>query len=159
LLTIVSGHAQIIKRGYREDAKVMRAIDAIDMAAKRGVTLTRQLLSFSRQQRLSPERIDLKRRVEDFRGMLANSVPAQSRMQIGIDDEVWPVEVDAAELERALLNVALNARDAMPTGGSITIAARNVRLERSDLQAEIAGDFVALSIADTGTGIPEDVLP
>jgi len=71
LLTIVGGHAQIIKRGYQHDPKVMRAVDAINLAAKRGVTLTRQLLSFSRQQRLNPESLDLKVRIEAFRIMLA----------------------------------------------------------------------------------------
>src|SRR5215475_5199316 len=74
-------------------------------------------------------------------------------------DDIWPVEVDIAELELALVNIAVNARDAMPGGGSITLSVRNVTLKKSDEVDQLEGDFVALAMTDTGVGIAPDVLP
>jgi PAS domain S-box-containing protein len=158
LLMIVSGHAQLLRRRLNEP-KHLQAIDAIHSAANRGESLTRQLLAFSRRQPLNPVITDLKQRVEAVHEMLVGSLRGNVQLKCDIPADVWPVEVDIAELELALVNVAVNARDAMPGGGSITLSARNVTLKKSDGVDQLEGDFVALALTDTGVGIAPDVLP
>jgi PAS domain S-box-containing protein len=158
LLMIVSGHAQLLRRRLT-DPKHLQAIDAVHSAANRGESLTRQLLAFSRRQPLNPVITDLKERVEAVREMLVGSLRGNVQLKCDIPADVWPVEVDIAELELALVNIAVNARDAMPGGGSITLSARNVSLKKSDEVGQLEGDFVALALADTGVGIAADVLP
>jgi PAS domain S-box-containing protein len=158
LLMIVSGHAQLLRRRLNEP-KHLQAIDAIHSAANRGESLTRQLLAFSRRQPLNPVVTDLKERVEAVHEMLVGSLRGNVQLKCDIPADVWPVEVDIAELELALVNIAVNARDAMPGGGSITLSARNVTLKKSDAVDQLEGDFVALAMTDTGVGIAPDVLP
>jgi PAS domain S-box-containing protein len=158
LLMIVSGHAQLLRRRL-SDPKHLQAIDAVHSAANRGESLTRQLLAFSRRQPLNPIVADLKERVEAVHEMLVGSLRGNVSLKCEIPAEVWPVEVDIAELELALVNIAVNARDAMPGGGIITLSARNVTLKKSDEVDQLEGDFVALAMIDTGVGIAPDVLP
>ena len=158
LLMIVSGHAQLLRRRLT-DPKHLQAIDAVHSAANRGESLTRQLLAFSRRQPLNPVVTDLKERVEAVHEMLVGSLRGNVQLKCDIATDVWPVEVDIAELELALVNVAVNARDAMPGGGFITLSARNVSLKKSDGVDQLEGDFVALAMTDTGVGIAPDVLP
>jgi PAS domain S-box-containing protein len=158
LLMIVSGHAQLLRRRLT-DPKHLQAIEAVNSAANRGESLTRQLLAFSRRQPINPVVVDLKERVEAVHEMLVGSLRGNVQLKCDIPSEVWPVEVDIAELELALVNVAVNARDAMPGGGSITLSARNVTLKKSDGVDQLEGDFVALAMTDTGVGIAPDVLP
>jgi PAS domain S-box-containing protein len=157
LLMIVSGHAQILRRGPLEE-KQLRAIDAISAAASRGENLTRQLLAFSRRQPLSPVVVDLRARIEAVRQMLGSSLRGDIELQCEMPENLWPTEVDLSELELALVNIAVNARDAMPEGGKIALSASNVTLELGDATDDIEGDFVAITMTDTGTGIPRNVL-
>lgn len=159
LLMIVGGHIQRIKRLIGGDADGKRSVDAIEAAVSRGETLTRQLLTFSRRQHLSPTTIDLHRHVEVARAMLESSATPAVRLVASLPRDLWPVTADANELELALVNVAINARDAMPDGGVITVSAENVVLTPDMLDEDISGEFVALSVADTGTGIAADILP
>jgi PAS domain S-box-containing protein len=158
LLMIVSGHAQILRRGLT-DEKQMRAIEAITTAASRGENLTRQLLAFSRRQRLTPVVIDLKERIQAVREMLGSSLRGNIQLICDMPEGLWPTEVDLSELELALVNVAVNARDAMPDGGKIRLSVRNVTLKAGGPLRDLVGDFVAIDMADTGAGIPRDVLP
>jgi len=158
LLMIVSGHAQLLRRRLT-DPKHLQAIDAVHSAANRGESLTRQLLAFSRRQPLNPVIADLKERVEAVHEMLVGSLRGNVQLKCDIAADVWSIEVDVAEFELALLNVAVNARDAMPGGGIITLSARNVTLKKSDRVDGLEGDFVALAMTDTGVGIAPDVLP
>ncbi len=158
LLMIVSGHAQLLRRRLT-DPKHLQAIDAVNAATNRGESLTRQLLAFSRRQPLNPVTVDLGERVEAVREMLAGSLRGNVQLECDMARGLWAVEVDIAELELALVNIAVNARDAMPGGGTITLSARNVTLKRSDEVDQLEGDFVALSMTDTGVGIAPDVLP
>ena len=158
LLMIVSGHAQRLKSRL-PDAKDARALAAIEMAATRGENLTRQLLSFARTLPLNPTVIDPAEAVAAIRDVLAGSMHVNIEFQIDVPDTTWPVCVDKSELELALVNLAVNARDAMPDGGRIVIAADNVHLEAALAPESLAGDFVALSVADSGSGIPPDLLP
>jgi PAS domain S-box-containing protein len=157
LLMIVSGHAQSLKRRLK-DAKEVRALQAIEMAAARGENLTRQLLSFSRTLPLSPTVINPAEAIRAIRDVLAGSMHVNIQFQIDVPKSTWPVCVDKSELELALVNLAVNARDAMPDGGRITIAAENVHVSPGDLPEDISGDFVAFSVADTGSGIPPDLV-
>ena len=157
LLMIVSGHAQSLKKRLK-DAKDVRALQAIEMAAARGENLTRQLLSFSRTLPLSPTVINPAEAIHAIRDVLTGSMHVNIQFQIDVPKSTWPVCVDKSELELALVNLAVNARDAMPDGGRITIAAENVHVRPGDLVEDIGGDFVALSVADTGSGIPPDLV-
>ena len=124
-------------------------------AAERGTALTRQLLAFSRRQELKPEPVDLARHIEGMRELLDRSLSGDISVTLEFDRELWPVEVDPGELELVILNLAVNARDAMPDGGTIHITAHNAAaVEDSDLR----GDFVRLCISDTGTGMLPEVL-
>jgi PAS domain S-box-containing protein len=159
LLMVVSGHVQTIKKRLGNDAKAARAARAIELAAERGATLTRQLLTFSRRQPLQPVAVEIGERVEAFLTMLASAISESVRLVTRIPAGVWRVRVDAGELELALVNIALNARDAMPSGGTITVSAENVTFAPGRGGDGIEGDFVALRVSDTGSGIAADVLP
>jgi two-component system NtrC family sensor kinase len=136
----------------------MKAIDALQAAAARGESLTRQLLAFSRRQPLSPVVVDLRERIEAVHDMLLGSLRGNIELMADMPAGLWPVEIDIAELELALVNVAVNARDAMPGGGTITVSAENVSLTREDKVDGLEGDFIALTVRDTGVGIAPDIL-
>ncbi len=158
LLMIVSGHAQSLKKRLSETRDV-RALQAIEMAATRGENLTRQLLAFSRTLPLNPTVISLADTVAAIRDVLAGSMHVNIEFVIDVPATIWPVCVDKSELELALVNLAVNARDAMPDGGHIAITALNASLSAHDVPNGAAGDYVALSVTDTGCGIPADLLP
>jgi two-component system NtrC family sensor kinase len=158
MLMVVSGNAQMLKNRLR-DPKNLRAIQSIELAAARGETLTRQLLAFSRRQALNPIVISLRQRVAAFRELLASSARGDIKLVVDIARNIWPVAVDVHELELALVNLVVNSRDSMPDGGAITITARNVRLRPDDTPEHLCGEFVALTVADTGCGITAEVLP
>ena len=158
LLMVVSGHIRTLKNAVAGDAKAARAAEAIELAAHRGEALTRQLLSFARRQTVNPMVIRVNERIEAFRAVLASSIGSSAQLATTIGPEVWPVKVDPSELELSLVNLVLNSRDAMPSGGVIALSAENVTLARGDTNAEIEGEFVALRVTDTGSGIAPDVL-
>ncbi len=157
LLMIVSGYAQLLQRRLKEP-KDSHAVEAIRAAVNRGEKLTRQLLTFSRRQQLMPVVVDLRQRIDAVRDMLVPSLRGNIELVYDVEDQIWPVEVDLGELELALVNIAVNARDAMPDGGTITLSARNVVLKPGSAAGKLDGDFVALAIIDTGAGMPADVL-
>ena len=158
MIMVVSGNAHLLKERVG-DARNRRAIEAIENAAARGETLTRQLLAFSRRQSLNPTVISLRQRLAAFRDLLASSARGDIELVIDVGRNVWPVAVDVHELELALINLVVNARDAMPDGGMITIGAKNVHLQADDTPDRLSGEFVALTVTDTGCGIAPDILP
>jgi PAS domain S-box-containing protein len=157
LLMIVSGHSQSLSRRIA-DPKQLRALDAIQIAATRGESLTRQLLSFSRGMPLNPTVVSPAETIQAIREVLAGSLNVNIDLSIGVPDTVWPVRVDKSELELALVNLMVNARDAMPNGGRLSITGDNVLLLVEDTPEGLSGEFIALSVTDTGTGIPDDVI-
>lgn len=158
LLMVVSGQSQLLRRKVADDPRALRALDAIEASARRGEELTRHLLSFSRRQRLTPEPTALAARAPLLEQMMAASVPASVRVQVALGDDLWPAAVDANELELALINMAVNAGDAMPEGGVLSVVGANVSLDGSGPDG-LRGDFVSLTVSDTGAGIPPDILP
>ena len=155
LLMIISGSLHTLRKGVDDDdARLQRALSAIEAATRRGAALTSQLLTFARRQNLNPLAVDVTERINAVRDVLSTGVGGTVRLQFDLGRSVWPVMVDVAELETALVNLVINARDAMPDGGTITVAADN-----STLSDEAnAGEYVAISVSDTGTGIAPDVL-
>jgi two-component system NtrC family sensor kinase len=157
ILMIVKGNVHRLRRELTEP-KLVRKLDMIDTASQRGENLVRQLLTFSRKQNLTPQVVDLARRVRDFRSLLAPSLRGDIEIRIDVPETVAPVRVDQSEFELAVLNLAVNARDAMPNGGVIEIAVRPVRLRGDPAHDKLQGDFIALSISDTGCGIARETI-
>jgi CheY-like chemotaxis protein len=140
------------------DPKLPRAIEAIQTAAKRGESLTRQLLTFSRRQHLRPTVIDLNASIKNMRAMIESSLRGNIVYNERIDEDVWPVKVDLAELELAIVNIAVNSRDAMPNGGTFTVFGKNVLADREHHKDRSDEPFVAIQFIDTGMGIPPNLL-
>jgi PAS domain S-box-containing protein len=155
LLMIIGGNAQTFKRLL--DPKLPRAIEAIQTAAKRGESLTRQLLTFSRRQHLSPTVVDLGASIRNMRTLIESSLRGNIVYKEKIEAGIDRVKIDLAELELAIVNIAVNARDAMPNGGVFSLLVCNVKADdgRDKNQSE---NFVALEFTDTGMGIPPSLL-
>ncbi|GLR83467.1 MASE1 domain-containing protein [Bradyrhizobium iriomotense] len=156
LLMIIGGSAQIFARLL--DPKLPRAIEAIQTAAKRGESLTRQLLTFSRHQHLSPTVVDLNASIKNMRTMIESSLRGNIVYEENIGDGVSSVKVDLAELELAIVNIAVNARDAMPNGGTFTLSVHAVTANQEAGGERLGKAFFAIAFGDTGTGIPPNLL-
>lgn len=154
LLMVIAGGLDMLDR-QKDSARRQRLMDGMRQAAGRGATLTRQLLAFSRRQALHPVPLDLGRQVGDMRDLLDRSLRGDVEVALDVAPGLWPVSVDPGELELAILNLALNARDAMPGGGTITIRLENLP---DVADADIRGDVVRLAVVDTGTGMPPEVV-
>ncbi len=150
LMTVIRGSADLLKRADLAKEKRARYLDAIVETADRAAALTGQLLAFSRRQRLKPEVIDLNLRLDAFGEMLERTLGGQVDVELDLAKGLWRTEADPTQLETALLNAAINARDAMPEGGTLTIRTCNAQ--------EKDGDFVVVELSDTGSGMPEEVL-
>jgi PAS domain S-box-containing protein len=147
LLMIISGNLNRLRKELVSDQS-LRALSAIETASQRAASLTSQLLTFARRQSLNPRTIDVADRIASIREVLGTALGSMVALHIEIHPEVWPICVDPAEFETAVLNLVINARDAMPEGGAVTVSARN-DLERQQ---------VVIRIEDTGIGIPQDVI-
>jgi CheY-like chemotaxis protein len=135
-------------------------VDLIRAAAERGAKLTAQLLAFAREQPLEPQIIDLNRKVADMRDLLAATLGDTVQLRALLHPELWPALVDPTQLEMIILNLVINGRDAMPSGGSMTIETFNTAIGDQSVRPEDpeTGEYVGLAIRDTGTGIPEHAL-
>ena len=161
LLMVVSGNTERLRRFAGADPRVVAALEAIGMAVDRGAGLTRQLLSFSRRQTHETVVIDLAEGLPAIHGILQSSLRGDIAIDVRVAPGAWPVAVDRSEFELALLNLAVNARDAMGGGGRLTITADNVTVNEGTEDGAtlgITGDFVAVRVADTGTGIPAELV-
>jgi signal transduction histidine kinase/CheY-like chemotaxis protein len=154
LLTAMVGNLELLQVRVANDPQAARHADIAVQAADRGAKLTAQLLAFSRQQRLDLKPVDIDALVRNMDGLLPRAVGSGVTVRFDLGEAGWAV-ADLNQLELAILNLALNARDAMPAGGQLTISTRRVAHEASGLQA---GDAIAISVADTGTGMSPDVL-
>jgi two-component system, NtrC family, sensor kinase len=158
MLMVISGNAELLKR-KAAGAGVDRQIAAIEHAARNGEALTRKLLAFSRRRLVQSRSIDLGPFVVKLVDLLKPSLPDGVELTGEIPAEAWPIQADAGDLELSLVNIVLNARDAISGGGRVTVAAQN-RILRADDPAtdHLAGEFVALSVQDNGTGIAAEHL-
>jgi len=154
LLAVFANGLQLIERNAPLEQR-QRVIAGMRRAIARGTGLTHQLLAFSRRRAVNPEAVDLAAHLRGMREMLTRSLRGDMEVRMDLDDELWPVEIDPGEFDLAMLNLCVNARDAMPNGGTITIAACNVKANGSDGGE---ADFVHLSISDVGCGMPPEVL-
>ena len=157
LLTAIIGYTDLIAEHLEESSAIHRDVGEIRKAADRGAALTRQLLAFSRKQFLSPTVLDLNETVSGLLQMLPRAIGEHIRTTVRLAPDLARVKADASRLEQVLVNLALNARDAMPDGGDLTIETSNVTLTEPRLRAEglglTPGFYVMLSIADTGVGM------
>jgi len=171
LLTIIMGNLDTIKRRITDAkkdktsktivAKLEKPVDAAMYGARSAAQLTQRLLAFSRRQALDPVRVDMNRLVTDMTDLLKRSLGEQISVETVLGAGLWPAFIDPNQLENALLNLALNARAAMPEGGCLTIETANTYLDEAytrrfgDIEA---GQYVLLCVTDTGTGIPANII-
>jgi len=153
LLMVASSGIDLLDR-TTDPARRERLRQGVRQAIDRGASLTQQLLAFSRRTPLKPEVVDIGERLAGMHALLDRSLREDVTVEVKLPSGLWRIEVDASQLEVAVLNIAINARDAMPDGGTITIEARNEPSGRPDG----AGDLVRLAIRDTGVGVAPEML-
>tara|TARA_R110000868_G_scaffold12547_1_gene59810 strand:- start:3667 stop:6300 length:2634 start_codon:yes stop_codon:yes gene_type:complete len=161
LLTIIMGNAEILREELGDRPKLEKLATMIETAAQRGAELTHGMLAFARRQVLRPTELDtnvlLGRMVDMIKRLLGEDI----RIQIDAGENLWRVAADPAQMESAILNLSINARDAMPKGGKLTIETQNVHLDEdyaSRNPEAVAGDYVLIAVSDSGTGMSQDVL-
>jgi signal transduction histidine kinase len=162
LLTIVLGNLDMLRRRLQDaDPRIVQPIENARTGATRAATLTQRLLAFSRQQPLAPASVDINKLVARMSDMLRRTLGETISVETVLAGGLWRAHVDSNQLESALLNLAVNARDAMPGGGSLTIETANAHLDDTYASARAdvkAGQYVMLAVADTGSGMPPEVI-
>ena len=162
LLAIIVGNLDLLQEEFTNDSDARELTDDALAAAVRGGELTRQLLAFSRRQALSPQRVDPNRLVTEMASLWRRTLTEAIAVQVHLADGVWPTRADPSQLESAMLNLVINARDAMPDGGVLTIETANLSIatgewndgEESDIAS---GDYAVISVSDNGSGMPPQV--
>lgn len=161
LLTVVLGNADALSDELKEQPHLQTMAEMTANAAMRGAELTNRLLAFSRKQALKPQVLDVGQLIQGMDGLLRRTLPEHIEIEIVQSGGLWKTEVDPGQLESALLNLALNARDAMPDGGALTIEVANAALDDAYVASELdveAGQYVLIVVTDTGPGMPEETM-
>jgi PAS domain S-box-containing protein len=158
LLAVVLNYADFVIAELDEDSAVAEDVRAIRAAAQRGVALIRQLLLFSRREVLQPEALDLNDVVSTLEDMLGRTLGEQIELHLQLDPELWTVVADRGQIEQVLVNLAVNARDAMPDGGRLQVETANVSLASEEGEEDSIEDYTRLSVSDTGAGMEPDVV-
>jgi len=157
LLTAVTGNLELLQR-RTQDERGLRYLGTALRAAQRGGALTQQLLAYARQQHLSPRPLDVNAILQGMLDLLQRSLGGLVQVSMELDPLLWPGRADPAQLESMVLNLAINARDAMPQGGTLRIATRNVADAPSGMAPELErGDYVVIAVIDSGSGMPPEV--
>ncbi|PCR96052.1 hybrid sensor histidine kinase/response regulator [Pseudomonas fluorescens] len=158
LLTVILGNLEIVRKRVGDDPKVSRLLENATQGALRGVSLTQRMLAFARRQELKTEAVDIPKLVQGITGLLRSSLGPGIRIETQFPENLETVLADTNQLELAVLNLATNARDAMPEGGTVVIGAQpQVVLEQSQ-SSLAAGRYVCLSVTDTGEGMDDETL-
>jgi len=160
ILGVITGYGDLLKRKVDGDHRLRRYADEIGKAAERATGLTRQLLAFSRKQVLQPRILDLNAAVVETEKMLRRLIGEDVQLVTVLDDHLGQVRADPGQIDQVLMNLAVNARDAMPRGGRLTIETANVEIDAAGARAQPGvepGRYVALSVADTGHGMTPEV--
>jgi PAS domain S-box-containing protein len=162
MLAVVMGSLELLNRRIgTEDARALHYVQAATDGARRAANLTQRLLAFSRQQPLQPEVIDPNRLVSGMSDLLRHSIGVQVMLETVLAGGIWRIEVDPNQLENVILNLGVNARDAMPGGGKLTIETQNAHLDARYVSSEMgvpAGHYVMIAVTDTGAGMSADVI-
>jgi CheY-like chemotaxis protein len=163
LLTVILGNIGFVERQIAKlgiDGQVAERIGHMRTAAERGAKLTGQMLAFSRRQKLEPKPLDLNETVASLRELLQSTMGGAVRLETVLKSDLWPALVDPTQIELIILNLAINARDAMEVGGGLTVETANVTLTEQPGRPEEPGpgDYVLLAVSDTGPGMPPEVL-
>ncbi|MEW5814978.1 MAG: response regulator [Spirochaetota bacterium] len=162
ILTVIMGYSTMIVEKLKEQSPINQDIEGIRDAARKAVTLTRQLLTFSRSQILKPEVINLNKLVKDIEKMIKRLIREDITVQLQLDSDFPYVFIDPNQMEQVLINLSVNARDAMPSGGTLIIETKNVTLNEPDVSAMGTvppGTYVSLCVTDSGIGMEEESLP
>jgi signal transduction histidine kinase/CheY-like chemotaxis protein len=157
LLTPIVGALDILKRRHAENASSLRLISGAQQAADRATSLVQRLLAFARQQKLRTEVVDLAKLIDELRELLRQTLGPGVSLEVDVEASVPPVRIDPAQLELALINLAVNARDAMNDAGTLTIAVASLS-SSDDHSPPLSGDHVCLSVTDTGPGMDDDMI-
>lgn len=159
LLTIVVGNLSILKEQANGNGAILNLVEPALDAGKRGAQLVQRLLSFSRQQPLRPTVINIRALIEDIIPLLQRSLSSRINLSLRFDDDALIARIDAHQLENALLNLAVNARDAMPDGGCLKLQAQRVTLdEQASREFDVVqGDFIRIDVSDTGVGMEPEI--
>lgn len=158
LLAAIVGNIELARSRLSPGHPASSRLDAAMQSASRGASLVQQLLAFARRQNLRPAAVDLNQYIRGSQDMLQRLLRSDVTVETKFSPEAWLVRVDPNQLEAAILNLAVNARDAMPNGGILRLETRNEHLAGHAGRVALTGDFVALTVSDTGTGIPPDIL-
>jgi len=161
LLQIVTGNLELLQRGLKEEDRLRRAADNAMAGAQRAAMLTQRLLAFSRRQPLAPVRVDPNRLVSNMSDLLSRTLGETIEVETIQTARAWPVEIDINQMENALLSLAVNARDAMPRGGKLTIEVANTHIDDHYAAQEedvLPGQYVLICMSDTGQGMDPDTL-
>jgi signal transduction histidine kinase len=158
LLQIIIGNLDTLRRRGFDRPELRRPLDAAIRGAERAAVLTQSLLAFARRQPLAPRPLDVNRVVENIFELLHRTLGESIRIATVLTPDLCSIAADPSQLDTTLVNLAVNARDAMPTGGTLTIETRNARLEAGAVPDEVTpGNYVLIAVADTGAGMPQSV--
>ena len=160
LLTVITSTIDILSDGVADQPELAAIADLIGEAAARGAELTSQLLSFARKQALQPREVDVNELVLGTAKLLRPTLGENIEIQTKLEATAWPAMIDPSQLTTAILNLAVNARDAMPHGGKLTLETANIVLDEDYAAANhdiVPGSYVMVVVSDTGTGIPADI--
>jgi PAS domain S-box-containing protein len=161
ILTAITGNLELAADRVEQDSEIWSMVDRALDAAWRGATLARRLLAFSRRQALAPKAIDARALAEGMIDLLQRTLETSVSIEFMGDDGLWMCDADPGQLENAILNLAINARDAMPDGGKLTIETQNISLDDdyAAAQAEVTpGQYVVVAVTDTGAGMPQEII-
>ena len=160
ILGIVMGNLELLQSQVADNAKTLKSVNSALKGAERGASLTKKLLGFSRQSAAEVKLTNLNEFIESLHGLIAKSLTPSIRVEQRLADDLWPVEIDPGDFEDVLLNLSLNARDAMPDGGTLVIETANKTLDEEYIKRNPkarVGEFVMISVSDTGIGMTDAV--